>query len=189
MNLIALVLLAGGLDGPAAARLTLPYVNRGACPFECCTYREWSVEKDADVLTTHRDGAPVAFRVLKGERVRGVTGLVEVTRPGRAVLHGTRVLATNDGDVTVRPGEKILVLHPMGEGFWKVWVGGRVREAELHDKDETCFDRPPRHREPAPCAVRITTYPDWVWWAQVESGGRTGWTRQLDRFGDMDACG
>lgn len=48
-------LLAGACassSGPPALRL--PFEDHGACPFECCTYREWTVEEPT-VLYRERD--------------------------------------------------------------------------------------------------------------------------------------
>src|SRR6476661_2097404 len=33
-------------DGPP-----MPYIDKGACPFECCTYRQWSVKQPTAVLS------------------------------------------------------------------------------------------------------------------------------------------
>ena len=35
----------------------LPYESPGVCPFECCMYRTWTVEKDTRVLDVRRDSA------------------------------------------------------------------------------------------------------------------------------------
>ena len=32
----------------------LPYESPGACPFECCTYRTWTVEAHTELLRQHR---------------------------------------------------------------------------------------------------------------------------------------
>ena len=48
------------------------YVSKGACPFECCTYREWTANRDL-VLTDHPDGKPIA-RFRKHEVVSALAG-------------------------------------------------------------------------------------------------------------------
>src|SRR5437867_12482309 len=64
----------------------LPYRDHGACPFEGCTYRDWSVLADTQLLADWRDDARVVTRVQRGTTVRGLTGVVVTTRLGRALV-------------------------------------------------------------------------------------------------------
>ena len=44
MTRILMVLALGAASGVFASPVdgpVLPYYDRGACPFECCTYRQW----------------------------------------------------------------------------------------------------------------------------------------------------
>ena len=102
-------LLAGGSWGTATppSPPTTPYESPGVCPGECCTYRTWSVLEDTDILADRRAGAGVAFRVRRGTKVRGLTGVVVTTRLGRAVAHRPTAL----GGLQIRPGEDIKVLY------------------------------------------------------------------------------
>jgi hypothetical protein len=184
MTTLTLAALVAALaDGPRAPSTpAIPYESPGACPFECCTYRSWSVQADTDLLVDRRDDATVAFRVRRGATVRALTGVVVTTRPGRAVVRRPSAL----GGVQVRPGDSIVVLHYVGEGFWKLWVRGHVVEDEVPDAESSCgFDTGVR----VPCAVQILEEPETVWWVKIRSRGRDGWTRQVDHFGDVDACG
>ena len=55
MSRPALFLLCCLILAAAARAQTRPprnYEDRGACPFECCTYREWSVEEDTVLYKT-----------------------------------------------------------------------------------------------------------------------------------------
>src|SRR5262245_11822498 len=63
---------------------TIPYDEEGACPFLCCTYREWTVDWDTDLRTDRRDDAPVAFHASLQQTVRALTGVVTTTKVGRA---------------------------------------------------------------------------------------------------------
>jgi hypothetical protein len=65
-------------------------------------------------------------------------------------------------------------------------VRGRVDVDELPDKESSCANDLGERVE---CAVQITEEPDTVWWAKIRSRGREGWTRELDHFGNIDACG
>jgi hypothetical protein len=62
------------------------YVARGACPFECCSYREWDVLKTT-ALYDVPFGTLVVSSAVKGQRVRGVTGDVHLRPTPVAVVH------------------------------------------------------------------------------------------------------
>lgn len=63
-------------------RPSLPYESHGACPFECCTYREWSVDRDTDVFGDYRAKTPAKFHLKRGQKVAALTGVVVTTRLG-----------------------------------------------------------------------------------------------------------
>jgi hypothetical protein len=171
---------------PSSPRPSLPYESHGACPFECCTYRTWTVKADTNILAERKDGAAVAFRVASGDRVEGLTGVVVTIRLGRATVRHDTTIGEGSDALPVASGEAVHVLHYVGEGYWKVWVRGRAIDTQLADKDTGC---PDDRAGPVECAVRITKHPHAVWWARIRSGGREGWTRQLELFGNIDACG
>ena len=184
---LLLVLLAVGPEvGETPTRPALPYESLGACPFECCTYRTWTVNTDTDLLAERRDEAAVVFRVRRGQHVDGLTGVVITAELGRAVVRRTTTLGETGSTLTVQPGDKVYVLHYVGEGYWKLWVRGRILDEQLPDKDGGCEGD---DREPVKCAIQIIEHPKTVWWAKIRSRKREGWTRQLDHFGEIDACG
>src|ERR1039457_702107 len=51
------------------------FVDVGACPFECCTYKQWVV-RDAVQLLDQPNGRRVVGVLRKGEAVTGLTGEV-----------------------------------------------------------------------------------------------------------------
>jgi len=104
------------LFGQTGSRPPQPFVDKGACPFECCTYRRWDVKTPTIVRSAMMDSAPVAFRLNKGEKVLGVTGVVITTQPGEVrVLKNTKV-----GKRDVKAGETLFLLTNLGEGFHKI---------------------------------------------------------------------
>jgi len=148
----------------------VPYVDKGACPFECCTYRQWSVEKPTTVRTSMSDSAPIGFRLKAGEKVQGMTGVVITTQPGivRALKNGTI------GTMRIRKSEQFYVLTNLGEGFTKVWFKGRIFQGEPYDDSMFKFVREPKS----------------VWWVKVKNRrGEIGWSRQPQNFGNVDQCG
>ncbi|MBP6003532.1 MAG: hypothetical protein KA746_08885 [Pyrinomonadaceae bacterium] len=156
--------------GQGNLKPTIPFVDKGACPFECCTYREWTVDKPTVVRAAMRDGSSIAFRLKKGERVKGVTGVVVTSRPGEVrVLKRTKI-----GRFTANKGDTLYLLTYIGEGFHKVWFKGKISEEETYD----------------PAKFREIRQPVSEWWVKIRnSRGQTGWSREPDNFGNKDQCG
>ena len=80
---------------------SMPFEDRGACPFECCVYRTWVANKATAIRSKRGGSASTAFNVKRREKVTAVTGVVVTTQYGTMkVLRSTTV----DG-VRVRTGE------------------------------------------------------------------------------------
>jgi hypothetical protein len=72
-----------------AQRPTLPFVDKGACPFEGCVYqRDWTAKARVVAYQTWDSHAPVrsVFVIEPGETVTAMTGVVLVTSAGRAQI-------------------------------------------------------------------------------------------------------
>lgn len=183
------VLFAANAYNASAQRLPpRNYEDLGACPFECCTYREWSVEVDTTLYRTRSTKSRAAFRVKKGERVTGLTGVVITLEPGRAVATGD-VTISRDGEreVKVRKGDVLYLLHPIGEGFFKTWFRGRFYEVQPESGAEHTARPEGVARLPY---LRLQSRPRTVWWMKVRNKrGQVGWTVQNKNFGEVDACG
>jgi hypothetical protein len=158
--LTAALLSLAASSSALAASPPKPFIHRGACPFECCTYRDWTTTGKVTLVSKPQGKKQIAT-IAKGTVVRGVTGWV-IADPVRMVA-GSDVLES-----PIRKGEVFYVLHYAGEGYWTVWYRGKVIDA--------FFEK----NMPARAA----------WWVQIRTrGGITGWTSQSDRFADQDACG
>ena len=162
-----------------ATALPVPFESEGACPFECCAYRTWTVESATDVRTSRDRSAPVAFTVQNGEKVEALTGIVVVTRPGRArASRDVKVEGLGD----LRRGDEVSVLHPLGEGYWLVWRDGKKGSGQVGEKST----------RPGPWDPELNPIEkaEFTWWIQLKDGkGRTGWTDEPDHFGNKDRCG
>ena len=150
-------------------------VRAGACPFECCMYREWTAESEIPVLDGVR-GAP-QFTIAPGQRFRADSGTVHVT--------DVLVVAVEDsvGDPpywSFARGDTLVVLDYVGEGRYNVWQRGRVLEAEgFWGVGATVGN--------------ATTYGRWSveWWVHATlPDGRRGWFLASPdvRFAGADAC-
>lgn len=183
---VAFASLVDAAGGPArSSPPTVPYEDHGACPFECCTYRTWTVEADTDVRTDRKDSAPVVFRLRAGDQVDGLTGVVITRKLGKAIVR--KPMTIEPHEIKLDPGAIIYIVNYVGEGAWNIWVRGHLYQAEISGKDQVCVGS---RREPTICAVQIIEEPDTEWWAKVRNrAGKEGWTRDLNHFGNLDACG
>ncbi len=140
------------------------YVDKGACPFECCTYRDWRVEKATTLYAEPKPDSPALRIAEKGTTVQAQTGEVH-TRPGKLVV---------GRDATVfAKGDILWVYTYLGEGIFKVWYRGEFIEAEIND-DWSYFE----------------VMPHSVWWVKLKTpAGIEGWTDRPENFSNKDACG
>jgi len=178
--------LAGSITAAQDIKPAIPYLDRGACPFECCIYRRWTVEAGTVVYKQRSADSGVAFRLKKGEHVTGVTGIVVTVNPGKVVVKRARTIG-QEAKVRVKPGDVLYVLHYQGEGVFKVWFRGKTYDEELPAPPDL-VSKTPVPREDAD--FRVVSEADAVWWVQVKNArGEIGWTKETDHFGNMDSCG
>jgi hypothetical protein len=153
---ICLPARAGDVDRPPNK-----FVDVGAGPFECCTYKRWVV-RDSVQLLDRPNGRRVVGVLRKGEAVKGLTG--EVISIPVAVKADREVPET-----AIRTGDTFYVLHYDGEGYWKVWFRG-----------QTTFVHQSVINVPKPKAE---------WWVKVRrTDGMVGWTPSEKHFLHQDAC-
>ena len=57
-------------------KLSLPFRDVGACPFECCTYREWTANKPTVLLKNMRTIRLLFSKLKKAKRLRQLTELL-----------------------------------------------------------------------------------------------------------------
>lgn len=152
------------------------FVDEGACPFECCVYRKWTVEETTTLFSEKDRASRVIATVHPFQVVQARTGVV-YTRPAKL-----EVLWDHE---PFRKGEVVYVLTYQGEGFYKVWRNGAIISADVFFPTDPPCDRP----SPA-CWGRLDGRPESTWWVQIETpSGQVGWTDQPDHFGNKDACG
>jgi pentatricopeptide repeat protein len=152
------------------------YVAEGACPFECCSYREWDV-LETTPLYDAPFGHVVVGSAVKGNKVKGVTGEVYLRPAPVAVVYDRPPFAR---------GEIVFVLDYVGEGFYRYWKSGQIGEGELW-VDDLCL-RPSRDcwaEHILPSEERQEPR----WWILIETEeGKRGWTDRPEQFGNKDAC-
>jgi hypothetical protein len=151
----------------------LPYTDSGACPFECCTYRQWTANKATVILSSMKDGSSIAFRVKKGEKVTAITGVVITTRAGIIkVLQNTTT--GENSKLHVKAGDILYLLTYQGEGFYKTWYKGKIFSDAFYENT----------------ALKQVNEPQAIWWVKFKNRkGRIGWTRLPENFDNKDSCG
>ncbi len=184
--LLGLVLLS--VPAIVNARATHPstYVDEGVCPFECCTYREWTVERRTVLLSRPEPQAKVVGVLRKGDKATGLTGKVIIVKPGQIEVLRPH---TSGSGVTYAPGDIVWVYTYYGEGNYLVSHRGKMF-VEESPPDYQFPDMRNRCVHDAACWGREKTLPVSVWWVKVKTDkGVIGWSDKSTHFGNVDACG
>ncbi|HJT07243.1 MAG TPA: hypothetical protein VJ747_09970 [Stellaceae bacterium] len=188
-SLCAILLTIGLRLAPSQAEEGPPdvFIDAGACPFECCTYREWFADRDI-TLWDRPNSTQIVAHLRKDDAVDGLTG--EVHSIPLRVTAGTDLPLTAIGPAVagnaeapdmIKAGDVFYVLHYAGEGVWKVWHRGKVAELEVADETGTAA-KP----SPASWPRRLKS----TWWVQVRTRqGVVGWTVSKGNFRNQDQCG
>lgn len=181
--LLLLVLLPIGYTAAVGqAKPPANYVDKGACPFECCTYRRWKTLKDTVAYARPDKRSPRIGTFKRGTWVRGLTGEVRTVTPGKFVV--TKPYEK------YKPGDVLWVYTPMGEGFYKIWFKGRWIDEALYYMSGPYETSYPSCDKAPDCWGRLERELKTEWWVRVKSpAGWIGWTDQTENFGNMDACG
>jgi hypothetical protein len=175
-------------DGAAAAagqsqdgaEPKLPVIDENACPFEGCTFRQWTVTKDSTLYSTWQDSRTETGKLKRGEKVTGRTGVHVTRKPDRILVRQPIP------DLAAKPGDVILRYMYVGEGFANIWANGNWH------KEYDCSFITERNGTGCAkgCAAVVTEDGVKEWWVQVRmSDGKTGWVLAQDNFDGMDILG
>jgi hypothetical protein len=155
-------------------------VRRGACPFECCVYGEWVAESSIPLLSEPRlRGQEAVAQLEPGRSFQADSGFVRVTR---AALVAVTAVVSAGPERTLAPGDTLLLLDYVGEGFYNAWLNGEV--VELSDfwsstRGDAAGELIGEHRT--------------EWWVHATlRQGENGWFRADGpgvEIGGADACG
>lgn len=179
--MLAASLLAPALSALAQSKPPAVYVDKGACPFECCTYRAWKTEKTTVAYARPDRRSRRVGRFRAGTNVVALTGEVR-TVPGRFVIIKPHK--------SYRPGDVLWVYTPLGEGFYKVWFKGRMYDEGLDYMDGPFERSHPGCDETPECWGRLEKDLRVEWWVKIRSAdGWVGWTDRAENFSNSDACG
>jgi hypothetical protein len=115
--------------------------------------------------------------VSKGTAFRADSGAVFVTAIALAVVDDT---VADSPDRLLLPGDTLVLLDPIGEGYWTAW-----RRGEILESVPPFFESWWRPKQ----SGRLIGHPEREWWARTSINGRTGWFRpDVYRVRGADAC-
>ena len=160
-----------------------PIYDEGACPFECCVYDKWDVQKD--VLVFPEIDANQSMAVLKvGHTVEALSGTVVNTQVAEiSLIKDTVFYEINADAVTFPIGTKIKILHPIGEGAWRVQINGGLYNSSIEIEKQLGL-------KPGQLSAENIKF---KWWSLVNLkkilGNKTGWVdMDTASFAGVDQC-
>ena len=160
-------------------------IEKGVCPFECCTYRKWYAEKDLALYESPDKESPVVAKLVEGEEVKAITGEMHII-PSKFIFNKPHWQG-------YKPMDVIWILHNEGEGEYRAWNGKKkvgIIFDDPNDNDHFAADACEREWSQINCAGTLMKPLQSVWWVKAQTKHKiTGWTYQPDDFRNLDACG
>jgi hypothetical protein len=174
---IALVLVASTAIADSPPR---EYIDKGACPFECCVYRTWKTKTDTVVYAQPDRTARMVGLLKAGTAVEAVTGEVHA--------QSVRFLVTRR-HAAYKPGDVLWVYTYLGEGRFRVWWNAAMQEVDLGFSPYGGSNGA-RCEQGQQCWGVMEKALVSPWWVKVRgAGGLEGWSDQPEHFDNKDACG
>jgi hypothetical protein len=176
--LAAAFFLLGATLAMAQERPPSGYENWGVCPFECCTYREWTAEADIPIHESRSNKSAIVFRLHRDENLQALTGVVVTEKAGvvridKAVQDGY-IKGSDKPQLSLKAGDTVYMLSPLGEGSYLFWYRGKIYESGGDLGAMPGVDGRDAKM---------------IWWKLVKNkAGKKGWT-DSDKFRNADACG
>ena len=156
------------------------YIDKGACPFECCAYGPWKTEKETVLFAWPDKKSERIGKCVAGSPVIALTGEVH-TVAGRFLVKRTWK--------KYKPGDILWVYTYTGEGNFKVWDDGRFVEMQLgfSPYGGSSGSRCEVEKE---CWGELDKKLEMTWWVKIKNAdGVIGWTDEWDHFSGADLCG
>jgi len=148
------------------------YIDEGACPFECCIYREWSVKSDTQLFIEKDINSEIVVVVKSGSKIKALTGDVHVTP--------LKITVNIDYEIH-RAGETIWLLNYLGEGNYRALKNDELIVLELP------FSPYGKMKLLEWANLEGKYHMDW--WVQFKTkNGKFGWTNQVKNFSNKDGC-
>lgn len=165
----------------------LPYLDWGACTFECCSYGTWEVVHPTVAYKSRDESGPMSFKPDVGQKVVALAGVVVTSKVGMTeVLKPIKIGYTQRSgtpQLSLKKGDILYTLHYAGEASDAFWYKGKVYVDQI-DVPDDAMGTPPNAD-----ALKVLSRSKYTWWIKIRDGqGRTGWTRQAENFSGPDSC-
>lgn len=131
------------------------YVDKGACPGEWCRFGNWKAIKDFAIYQNPKDSRPAIGSIVSGQAINALTAIAYV-KPQEYILSKAN-----------QETELVWLLTYGGEGFYKVWRQGAIKEMELGFSPYGPVKPVPYEQE---WWVQFQMSDGTIGWAQVEEG-------------------
>jgi hypothetical protein len=157
---------------------SLPVVDYDACPFEGCTFREWTVTKETPLYSSWKADRVLIGKLSKDEKVTGLTGVHITKKPD------TIQVFVDIPELSLKRGDTIFRYMYRGEGSADIWAAGKwMKETDcsfIAEKETAGCLRG--------CSAKVIEGGDKEWWVKVQTkSGQVGWAKAEDNFDGMDA--
>jgi hypothetical protein len=162
------------------------YSEDGACPFEGCTYGEWSTNDSVKVFKEPKLNSDIIGDIPADTKFKALNGKIEVV-PGLAfkVKEIPSIGYTESETSKIEYNQPIYVLHYVGEGFYKVNQNNEFGYLQL-PSDEKIFNKYKSNYD----WIKIEKYQtEFKWWAEIEYLDLKGWILVSDKVVPLDKYG
>lgn len=159
------------------------YTDKGACPFECCSYTKWTAVNTTKGYSSPSLKASEVTIIKVGTSVKAITGEVQ-TKRGKFV-----VKRDYKGYKEYKKGDVIWVYTYLGEAVFRVWFNGEMYIEGLEFSPYGGSSGTRCENDPS-CFGELSAELEMVWWANVHlPNGKTVWVLADRNFSGQDACG
>jgi hypothetical protein len=151
---------------------TLFYSEVGACPFEGCTYGEWSTNDIVKVLKEPKLNSDIIGNIPADTEFNAISGKIEIV-PGVAfkVKEIPSIGYTESETSKIEYNQPIYILHYVGEGFNKINQNNEFGFLQI-PSDKNMFIEYKSNYD----WLKIEKYPtEFKWWAKIEYLDLKGW--------------
>ena len=116
------LLIVPAIQAEQSKRPDLPFFDWNACPFEGCSYRQWTARKPVAVYDTWKHARRPVAQLAMGDKVGAITGVVITYKPG--VIRMDHDLPQEG----LKRGDIILTYVYRGEGSEAAWFNGAYHD-------------------------------------------------------------
>jgi hypothetical protein len=162
------------------------YSEVGACPFEGCTYGEWSSKYKIKIFKEPKWESDIVGNIPAEKQFNAINGKIEVI-PGIAYKKTELPsIGYTESEISkIEYNQPIYILHYVGEGFYKINQNNEFGYLQL-PSSEKIFNEYKSDYD----WIRIEKYPtEFKWWVEIEYLDLKGWILVNDKVVPLDKYG